>query len=84
MHQHDEFLDWMDGKIETHRNNGRRARITMELMMALYESARLRDVVMLPMTTRANPLDLMVESGQLPVVTPGRYDIRAPFPEQPK
>ena len=29
------------------------------------------------MKTRVNPLDLMVESGQLPVKYPGRYDIRA-------
>jgi predicted dehydrogenase len=84
VHQFDELVAWLDGTVETHRNNGRRARITMELMMALYESARLRDVVMLPMATRENPLDLMVESGQMPVVVPGRYDIRAPFPEQAK
>jgi len=80
--QHQEFIDWMDDKIETHRNNGRRARVTMEIMMSLYESARLSDVVELPLTTRENPLDLMVESGQMPVRVPGRYDIRAPFPEQ--
>ncbi len=84
VHQFDELIAWLDGAIETHRNNGRRARVTMELMMALYESARLRDVVVLPLTTRANPLDLMVESGDLPVVVPGRYDIRAPFPEEGK
>lgn len=82
VNQFDEFIAWLDGRIETHRNNGRRARVTMELMMALYESARLRDVVVLPLTTRANPLDLMVEGGALPVVVPGRYDIRAPFPEE--
>ena len=29
------------------------------------------------MRTLVNPLDLMVESGQLPVERPGRYDIRA-------
>ena len=31
----------------------------------------------LPLKTRVNPLDLMVESGHLPVRYPGRYDIRA-------
>ena len=80
--QYDEFIDWMDGTIETHRNNGKQARLIMELMMAIYESARIRDVVELPMTTGENPLDLLVEDGSLPVEVPGRYDIRAPFPEQ--
>lgn len=80
--QFDEFIDWMDGKIETHRNVGDQARLIMELMMAIYESVRIRDVVELPLTTGANPLDLLVEDGTLPVETPGRYDIRAPFPEQ--
>lgn len=82
VHQFDEMIAWLDGSIATHRNHGVRARVTMELMMALYESARLRDVVQLPLRTRANPLDLMVEDGQLPVQVPGRYDIRAPFPEE--
>ena len=37
------------------------------MMMGVYESARCHEVVHLPMQTRANPLDLMVEAGQLPV-----------------
>ena len=82
--QVDEFIEWMDGAIETHRNNGQMARITVEIMMAIYESLRIRDVVELPMQTKANPLDLLVEDGTLPVTVPGRYDIRAPFPEQEK
>jgi len=80
--QHSEFIDWLDGKIENHRNNGEVACRTMELMMAIYESLRIKNVVKLPLTTRENPLDLMVEDGSLPVLKPGRYDIRAPFPEQ--
>lgn len=80
--QYQEFIDWLDGKIETHRNNGRRAAVAMELMMAIYESLRIKNVVMLPLKTRENPLDLMVEDNTLPVIKPGRYDIRAPFPEQ--
>jgi hypothetical protein len=31
----------------------------------------------MPLRTRAYPLDLMVESGDLPVERPGRYDIRS-------
>ena len=80
--QYQEYIDWLDGKIEIHRNNGRRAAVAMELMMAIYESLRIKSVVMLPLQTRENPLDLMVEDGTLPVLKPGRYDIRAPFPEQ--
>jgi UDP-N-acetyl-2-amino-2-deoxyglucuronate dehydrogenase len=80
--QYDEFIDWMDGTIDTHRNVGSQARLIMELMMAIYESVRIRDVVELPLTTGENPLDLLVEDGTLPVEIPGRYDIRAPFPEQ--
>ena len=80
--QHQEFVDWLDGKIELHRNHGRRAKVAMELMMAIYESLRIRDVVRFPLTTRPNPLDLMVDGGLLPVFKEGRYDIRAPFPEE--
>jgi len=33
--------------------------------------------VHMPMKTMANPLDLMIEDGHLPVRYPGRHDIRA-------
>ena len=52
--------------------------------MAIYESLRIQNVVTFPLTTRPNPLDLLVEGGKLPVFEGGRYDIRAPFPEQTK
>ncbi|MBI4550931.1 MAG: Gfo/Idh/MocA family oxidoreductase [Candidatus Latescibacteria bacterium] len=77
-----EFIDWLDGTVEEHRSSGRQARVAMEIMMAIYESLRIRDVVQFPLATKANPLDLLVEDGTLPVTIPGRYDIRAPFPEQ--
>ena len=44
---------------------------------AIYDSVRLYEVVRLPLPTCDYPLDLMVESGHLPVRYPGRYDIRA-------
>ena len=47
------------------------------MMMGVYESARRREKVHLPMQTRANPLDLMVESGELAIERPGRYDTRS-------
>jgi len=80
--QFQDFIDWMDGKRDDHPNEGKVAATTMEIMMAIYESVRIQDVVKFPLTTRENPLDLLVESGKVPVEVPGRYDIRAPFPEQ--
>ncbi|MCE2394605.1 Gfo/Idh/MocA family oxidoreductase [Candidatus Poribacteria bacterium] len=80
--QYEEMIAWLDGEIEEHRNAGRHAATTMGILMAIYESLRIKDVVEFPLTTRANPLDLMVEGGMLPVFVEGRYDIRAPFPEQ--
>ncbi len=80
--QYQEMIAWLDGEIEEHRNAGRHAATTMAILMAIYESLRIKDVVKFPLTTRPNPLDLMVEGGTLPVFVEGRYDIRAPFPEQ--
>ncbi|MBI1925271.1 Gfo/Idh/MocA family oxidoreductase [Candidatus Poribacteria bacterium] len=82
--QFQEMIAWLDGEIEEHRSAGRHARCTMAILMAIYESLRIKDVVRFPFQTRANPLDLMVEGGALPVFVEGRYDIRAPFPEQQK
>ncbi|MBV7340007.1 Gfo/Idh/MocA family oxidoreductase [Chloroflexi bacterium TSY] len=79
-----ELIDWMEGKIAEHRSSGRQARYTMEILMAIYESLRIKNVVNMPLKTRESPLELMVEDGTLPVLTAGRYDIRAPFPEQKK
>ena len=48
-----------------------------EVMMALFESARKRQRIDLPLKTRVNPLVLMVESGELAVEWPGSYERRA-------
>ena len=45
--------------------------------MALFESARLHEITRLPLLVRDSPLDLMIDSGHLPVRRPGRYDIRS-------
>lgn len=71
------IVDWLEGRVEDYRGEAKKARGTLEVMMALYESARRHEVTRLPLPTRANPLDLMVESGHLPVERPGKYDIRA-------
>jgi predicted dehydrogenase len=71
------IADWLDGTVEEYRGEAQKAYAVMEIMMALYESARLKEVTRLPLLTRDNPLDLMVESGDLPIQRPGRYDIRS-------
>ena len=82
--QFQELIDCIEGKIPEHRSNGRQARYTMEIMLAIYESLRIKDIVKMPLETKENPLDMMVENGALPVLKEGRYDIRAPFSEQKK
>ena len=71
------IVDWLDGRVEDYRGEATKARATVEIMMALYESARLHEVVRMPLKTKVYPLDLLVESGHLPVEQPGRYDIRS-------
>ena len=48
-----------------------------EIMMAVYESARVHERVMLPLQTRDNPLDVAVEEGRIPVERPGFWDERS-------
>lgn len=75
--QANELIDWLEGRVEDYRGEARQGYAVLEIMMALYESARLREVTRLPLATRTHPLDLMVESGALPVTRPGKYDIRS-------
>ena len=70
-----ELIAWIEGGPE-HRGTGKKARATVEIMMALYESARQHRVIQLPLQEEGYPLELMVDEGKLPVEKPGRYDIR--------
>lgn len=70
-----ELLTWIEGKSE-HRGAAPQARATLEILMALYQSAREHAVVRTPLQEGRNPLDLMVEEGKLPIHEPGKYDIR--------
>lgn len=72
-----ELADWVDGSAQTHRGSGENGYKALEMIHAVYESARLHIRVDLPLKTMLNPLDEMVESGHLPVRYPGRHDIRA-------
>ena len=60
-----------------HRGEAKHGRAAVEIIMAIYESARMHEVVQLPLQTHANPLDLMIKTGDLSIERPGRYDIRA-------
>lgn len=60
-----------------HRGDGRQARATIEILMAIYQSAREHAVVRMPLTETESPLVRMIDEGKLPVRQPGRYDIRA-------
>ncbi len=75
--QADELADWIEGKIETHRGAAENGYKALQMIHAVYESARMHEKVVMPVRTRVNPLDIMVESGHLTPERPGRYDIRA-------
>lgn len=80
--QFQELIEWIEGKIHTHRGRGEQARYTIEIMMAIYESLRIKDVVNMPLETKELPLELMVNDGTLPVLEEGKYDLRTPFEGQ--
>ena len=71
-----ELITWLEGKTAMHRNAGTIARDTVEVMMALYESARKNHVIRMPLEEKSYPLERMVAEGGLPVEIEGRYDIR--------
>lgn len=73
--QADGVADWVEGR-EPYRSTGMDGYKALQMVHAVYESARLHERVALPLQTRVNPLDLMVESGHLAPERPGRYDIR--------
>ena len=76
-HQCQEAIDWVEGHIENPISGGERGRAVQEVMMALFESARKRQRIYLPLKTKVNPLNLMVENGDLPIEWPGRQEVRS-------
>jgi hypothetical protein len=76
-HQCQEAIDWVEGKIDHPISGGDRGRAVQEVMMALFESARKRQRIYLPLKTKVNPLNLMVENGDLPIEWPGRQEVRS-------
>lgn len=70
-----ELIAWMEGGPE-HRGSGDSARSTVEILMALLESARRHQVVRLPLQEKGYPLERMLEEGLLEPTQKGPYDIR--------
>src|SRR5437763_7098868 len=75
--QAEETVAWVEGRVEKPISAADRGYAVEEVMMALFESARKKQRVYLPLKTKVNPLKLMVESGDLPVEWPGQYERRA-------
>lgn len=74
--QVEELIEWIEGGPE-HRGAAKNGRAAVEIMMALYQSARVNQVVRLPLDETGYPLELMINEGRLPVEVPGAYDIRS-------
>jgi predicted dehydrogenase len=72
-----EIVEWIEGRVEDYRGSGAKGKMALEIMMAVYESARVHARVSLPLQTRANPLDVAVEEGRIPVENPGIWDERS-------
>ena len=70
-----ELIEWIEGGPES-RGSGRKARDTVEVMMAMYESARRNMTIRLPLKEKDYPLELMINEGKLPLEDEERYDIR--------
>ena len=70
-----ELIEWIEGGPES-RGSGRIARDTVEVMMAMYESARQNMVITLPLQEKEYPLEFMISEGKLPLEDEERYDIR--------
>jgi len=70
-----ELIEWIEGGPES-RGSGRIARDTVEVMMAMYESALQNMVITLPLQEKEYPLEFMISEGKLPLEDEERYDIR--------
>ena len=68
---------WINGEVDDYPGQAKHGKAAIEILMALYESARMHERVSLPLQTRANPLDVAVEAGVIPVERPGAWDDRS-------
>lgn len=68
---------WIEGDFDDYYGKAEHGKTATEIMMGVYESARLHERVALPLQTRDNPLDVAVEEGRMPVTRPGHWDERS-------
>tara|TARA_B100000579_G_scaffold433633_1_gene452796 strand:+ start:14397 stop:15551 length:1155 start_codon:yes stop_codon:yes gene_type:complete len=73
--QTEELIDWIEGG-KKHRGAGDIAAETVEIMMGIYESARINRVVNFPLNAKGYPLQTMINEGQLKLESNEKYDIR--------
>ena len=57
-----EMIQWLEGGLE-HRSTGEIGRATTELLVAMHESARLGELVELPVDIGYNPMQKRIEEG---------------------
>lgn len=67
---------WLEGKL-VYRSEGSETRHAVELMMALYQSVRTRQIVRLPLEEKGYPLSLLLDEGDLAPEFEELYDIRS-------
>ena len=60
----EELIRWLEGG-PPHRSRGESGRATLEVLMSIMESSRLRRAIYLPLETEESPLELMIESEQI-------------------
>ena len=67
-----ELVDWLNGASD-HRCSGDKAKQTLDIMMSIYQSARINEKVHFPVEEDTYPLDLMFEEGKIPLKKSERY-----------
>ncbi|MEE2657651.1 MAG: Gfo/Idh/MocA family oxidoreductase [Candidatus Latescibacterota bacterium] len=76
-HQCQDTVNWVEGRVETAISSGERGLAVQEVMMGLFESARKRQRIHMPLKTMVNPLQYMIDQGDLPVEWPGVNEVRS-------
>ena len=75
--QADVLADWIQNRTPSSMGESTHGYKALEMIHAVHESASLHELVESPFRTRSSALDIMIESGHLPVRFPDRDDIRA-------
>ena len=71
-----ELIELLDEKIDSHRCSGENAKKTLDIMMSIYQSARINERVHFPVTEKEYPLELMANENKFNLRVKEKYDIR--------